>query len=288
MRRAARPAFSLLEVVIATALIAMLVMAMLTFFWQTGRIREAAGKAAARTQLVHQVLERISSELRGALSGEELQWDNLQRFVGDRRSITFLTNPLPAESSYAIYTQADAPPPALHDRREVTYKLWIDPEDKTEDGEPLVGGILRSERPALAPSVDPNELTADEAAEYVRHDLWSYEFGYLEFRYYDGVEWSTTWRVSEGNPLPHVVQITIGFDSITQDEIDDKDLTDYPIDEYPLGPDKPSPNRYTSVVRIAGADELFSARLYKLGDEVEEVYGAIDGAAAAPSGEGDR
>lgn len=281
-------ALTLLEVVISIALIGLLLGTLTTFFWQTTETRRVAGASAARTQLVQQVLGRIAADLRESVAPDAFVVDSTPIFVGTRRSITFLTAPLPAPDTYRIWRTGDPVPLPHHDLRELTYQLWIDPEKKTDDGQPVIGGILRTERPLIEPAVPIDQLPEEEAARYVRHDLWTYELGYLEFRYFDGVEWSTTWEVTQGNPLPHLVQITVGFESLTQDELDDKDLNDYPLTEYPLGPDVPRPDRYAVTVRLPGADETFSARLYKLSDEVKEVYElpgtAAGGGTASPGG----
>ena len=96
---------TLFEVVISIALIALLLGALLTFFWQTLTIRDAAARAADRTQLVEQVLARMADELRATLAAEQVGFP-VQRFVGDRRKITFLTTPLPPRSSYAFYRES--------------------------------------------------------------------------------------------------------------------------------------------------------------------------------------
>jgi hypothetical protein len=169
-------------------------------------------------------------------------------------------------------------PAPRHDLREITYQLWIDPEETTEDNEPIVGGILRTERRALDPYLTEEDVPEGEDLLYIRHDLWSYELGYLEFRYFDGVEWTTTWNVPEGNPLPQLVRITIGFDSITNDDLNDVDLEGYSLRDYPFGPpdqldQPPNPNRYSRIVRLRGADQMFSSRVQRMTAEMgEEVY----------------
>lgn len=264
-------ALTLFEVVISIALIALLLGSLLTFFWQTLEIRDVAARAADRTQLVEQVLARMADELRATLAAEQVGFP-VQRFVGDRRKITFLTTPLPPRSSYAFYRESEVRPVPEHDLREITYELWIDPDKTTEDGEPLVGGILRTERRAINPSLAESEITEDEDLLYRRHDLWAPELGYLEFRYFDGVEWSTSWNVAEGNPLPQLIQITVGFDSLTRDALEDQDLQTYPLDQYPLGPDVPNINHYCLMVRLPAADAMFTSRMQNMNTQLEELY----------------
>ncbi len=264
---------TLFEVIIAIALMGMLVGALMTFFWQTLAVRDAAALAADRTHIVHQVLQRMADEMQACAGVEKINFP-VRHFVGERRRITFVTSPLPPPHSYAFFRESEDRPLPGHDLREITYELWIDPHDTTEDNEPLVGGILRTERRALEPYETEEDVPEDEDLLYVRRDLWSHELGYLEFRYFDGVEWSTQWQVTEGNPLPHLVQITVGFDSLTRDELDDQDLEQYPLDRdhYPLGPDVPEPNRYRKIVRLRAADQMFATRLSHLSGAAEEIY----------------
>lgn len=272
-----RAGLTLFEVIVAVALMALLLSALLTFFWQTLEIREKAATVADETLIVQQMLDRIARDLRQCPGVQGISFPNLVQFSGDRRRLTFLTAPLPPEESYRFARESDEQLPPRHDLREVTYELWIDPEETTEEGDPVVGGILRTERRVLEPSEEEDEeLNEDEDLLYMRRDLWSHELGYLEFRYYDGVEWATSWDVSQGNPLPHLVQITVGFDSLNADELEDRDLEEYPLDQYPVSmvaiDESPDPRRYSMIVRMPGADPMFTARLYRLGNEVEEVY----------------
>ncbi len=270
--RATRRGLTLLEVMIAIALISLLLSALMAFFWQTLRLREEAAATVDRTQLVQQILDHIATELRDAVPAEQTGFP-VVTFTGERRKITFLTNPLPPAESYDFYRASQRGVlPAMHDLREITYELWVDPEETLEGGEPLVGGLLRTERRAIDPYITEEEVSEDEDLLYIRHDLWSAELGYLEFRYFDGVEWTTSWQVSEGNPLPHLVQVTVGFDSLTRDDLEDRDLDRWPVEEYPLGPDVPVPGRYSTIVRIAAADAGFSARVNRLGGAVEQVF----------------
>jgi type II secretory pathway pseudopilin PulG len=278
-------ALTLFEVLISIVLIAMLLAALMTFFWQTLAVRHQAAAAIERTQIVQQMLERIAAELRGALPFEKVGFP-VQVFTGDRRHITFLTAAQPPSDAYVFYRESEVRPPPQHDLREITYELWIDPEKTADNGDPLVGGILRTEQRVIIPSVTEDEVTDEERdLQYRRHDLWSHELGYLEFRYYDGVEWTTRWDVTKGNPVPHLVQITVGFDSLTKDELEDRDLQAYPIEQFPLGPDVPDINRFSKIVRLDAADQMFTAHVQRLGNQVEEVYQFMQGAPAEGAGE---
>lgn len=270
-RPAGARGLTLLEVIIAIALMALLMGALLTFFWQTLEYRDLAAREADRTQIVQQVLDRLTAELRAGVALNAVGFP-VQQFRGTRRSVTFLTAPLPSPELYAYFSETEARPLPEHDLREVTYELWVDPQETTEDGEPLVAGILRTERRALTPVQTEEQAPEGEDLLYLRRDLWSPELGYLEFRYFDGARWTTSWEVTQGNALPHLVQITVGFKSLTSDELEDRDLEQYPLAEYPLGPDAPAPDRYSVLVRLPAADQMFTAAAYRLAGEAEEIY----------------
>jgi hypothetical protein len=267
-------ALTLLETVVAISLIAMLISALLSFYTQSVGVREQAALAADRTQIARQVLERLASELRGCIGVEQWGFPGEQRLVGERRRISFVTAFLPDERLYDYFGTFDRLLPGQHDLREIAYELWVDPHNTAEGGEPLVGGIVRTEKRTL------NQFVIDEEDPLqIRHDLWSHELGYLEFRYFDGVEWATTWDVTEGNPLPHLIQITVGFGSVSRDEYEDRDLDRFPLSdpEFALGDNLEHLDRYSTIVRIQAADRLFSSRLQRVGRQFSEQMGVKDG-----------
>ncbi len=259
---------TLLEVIIAISLVVMLMAAVMTFFWQAGEIRAQAADRIDRTQVARQVLARIGEEIRGCVGMEQIGFPLEQRLIGDRRSITFLTTTLPDPDRYTFYGEFDDLPPARHDLTLVTYRLWVEDEEVDENGEPIVGGIIRSEKQTL------NQFLVEEDDPLqLRHDLWSHELGYLEFRYFDGVEWSTTWDLTEGNSLPQLIQVTVGYQNVTMEEWEDTDLQTYPISEYPLGDELEHPDRYSMIIRIPAADKFFGSRVQRVGKQFAEQLG---------------
>ncbi len=262
-RRRSRRALTLLEVLIAITLIGMLMGALLTFYWQTLSVRDKVIAQANRTELIQQTLGRICTELRAALGVSKIGYP-VQRFSGDRRTITFLLEPLPPESSYVAYQPNQTNVAPQQDLHEITWSLWIDPLNTKDNGDPIVGGLMRDERRVMDPVIPESEAAEQDQIQYVRHELVSPELGYLEFRYFDGVQWSTTWSGGQGNPLPQQIQVTIGFDSIKKEDVENSDLEDYPVDRYPLGPDTANAQRYSTIVQLVGADSTLSNRLSSL------------------------
>lgn len=293
-----RGALTLLEVIIAISLMAVLLAALLAFFWQVIQIRDEATAQADRMQVARQVLSRMADELRGCVGFESLGFpieqpiveeeylevsdefetpveetaeEYVPLLIGDRRNITFLTTTLPAEHQYGFFSESVEPPAAQHDLTQISYWLWVDPEETDDDGEPIIGGIIRTEKKTL------NQFLVElEDPLHVRNDLWSPELGYLEFRYFDGVDWYTTWDVRQGNSLPQMIQITVGFDAVTSDELENVDLDEYPLEEYPYGDDRPHPERYSIIVRMPAADKFFGSRIQKVGQQLTETIGGIE------------
>jgi prepilin-type N-terminal cleavage/methylation domain-containing protein len=268
MRSAAARGLTLLEVVISIAVIGLILGSLLTFLWQTLEIRNRTRLLAERTQIAHGVLDRMAAEIRGCLGGERIGFPVEPRLIGDRRSISLLTTATPSKDYYRFFRESDELPPGSHDIRQIGYRLWVDPQEETEDGQPLVGGLIRTEKQTL------NQFVVDEQnPEQLRQDVWAPEIGYIEFRYFDGVEWDVKWEVTQENSLPQLVMITIGFESMTKDEYEDADLDVYPVDQYPLGDELPNDERYSLIVRVPAADKFFGSRMQRVGQQLSDQLG---------------
>lgn len=266
-----RRALTLLEVLIAIALIIMLMTSLFTFYWQMAQTRQKAAEVSARTQLARSLLAQIEAEIRGTVGFDKIGFpaaQGEQRLAGERRSLTFLTTALPAKDQFKFLGISDNPPPAKHDLRLISYSLWIDPNNKTEEGEPVVGGIVRTEKRTLNQYIVNEDDPLD-----IRNDLISPEMGYLEFRFFDGVEWDTKWDISDGNSLPQLIMVTVGFKSILQDELDSHDLEAYPVLDYPYGDPNPRDDRYSIIVRLPAADKFFGSRVSRVGKQMSEQFG---------------
>lgn len=273
--RARRPrrALTLMETIIAIVLIVTLLSAALSFYLEVIQVRDTAAVLSDRTLLAKQVLSRIESELRGCI-GISHGFPVEQRLAGDRRSITFMTTALPSDLQYQSFRDSEKEnlPPAQHDLRVIGYRLWVDQENQDADGQPIVGGIIRTEKRTLNQFVieedDPLQL---------REDLWAHEFGYLEFRYYDGFEWDTKWDITQGNSLPHAVMVTVGYKPLSTDELENRDLDQFPIAEYPFGDEQQHTDRYSLVIRLPAADQGFAAHVRRSANKARENLGVEGG-----------
>jgi hypothetical protein len=98
------------------------------------------------------------------------------------------------------------------------------------------------------------ELDEDEM-EGAKQELYAPELKYIEFWYHDGSRWWDSWEITEGNALPQMVMITVGYASeLPEDEEIEiiEDILKGEEDVEPLPAD-----RYLVIVRIPQADSLF-------------------------------
>lgn len=96
-------------------------------------------------------------------------------------------------------------------------------------------------------------------------ELYAPEILYLRFCYFDGNRWWDDWDVRGENPLPQLVQATIGFAPHPpfDTEFADDDVREFCLCQNRDPSDCPPlpAGEYTAVVRIPQADPLFRSRM---------------------------
>ncbi len=132
----------------------------------------------------------------------------------------------------------------------------------------------RRERPLLGRSADEvfddaltDELDEEER-EGAKHELYAPELKFLEFFYHDGTTWWDSWEISEGNALPQMVMITVGYVPELPEDMELEIIEDILEDEDDIEP-IPS-DRYLTIVRIPQADTLL------LGPRVQREMSALE------------
>ncbi|HOJ73189.1 MAG TPA: prepilin-type N-terminal cleavage/methylation domain-containing protein [Phycisphaerae bacterium] len=206
-------AFSLLEVVIALALIIALMGGVYGFYVGTMKSRETAIRSMRDTLLMRALLEQIAEELRHI---SDVVPDNAG-FRGTEEELTFVRLVVPdMGTAYGEFDPLSNPKPGQQDMMRVTYKLQWDEEEENldEDGTPVCYGLLRTQQSPI----DPNpsfQLSPEEAAKYeeetgfsfdeqleeemvqpVTAELIAPEIKFLRFEYFDGAEWHDTWQTA--------------------------------------------------------------------------------------------
>ena len=141
-----RRAFTLIEILLAVTLSVMLFGAMVGFYKYAADTRATVTSAIQLVQSRRQVMDRMTEELRAAISSATagLAMD------GTADSITFVTTAIPQPSAYNERRVTDTPPTPQEDVRIVSYGLQTYEDD---DGNLVVGGIESGVQKLLAAKV---------------------------------------------------------------------------------------------------------------------------------------
>ncbi len=281
---------TLLEVLLAIALLGVL-LTMLFIFTETTMQAEVAGRElATRSQLARVVLDRIANEVRQAASfGTAIS--------GDKNSIRVLSTTLPDRDVFERRKVRDKRQASHYDLVEVRYylKIFEDEYVELDDGTevPAVAGLYRREwrilghegRPSLAQgmstlpqavkiTVGYKEIELEpvqEAEEGEVIDLnpgteepFAPEIKCLKFAYHDGKSWLYRWAYRE-EELEDEEGEVMSESQIIREEDEEEDETFYP-------------DRYTTVVRLYQSDPTgLGSKLVAIGDELREQFGGLGG-----------
>jgi len=218
--------FTLLEVVLALAIVLGLLVVVLFFHQQTARLRDHTLTDTAGLAAVRLCLDRLATELRSASS-------SAGTFRGGPQDIEFLRCDFSAPLAWAVGTNAASSLESFPVRR-VRYGF----RPPAEDG--AGGGVSRDELPFRPASQD----LALDAVDPVGYGLFSIagvgpaegdsgdggaspdslgsgslgvvlsELRYFQLRYWDGVAWSSAWA---NDHLPRGVEITVATESLPVD-----------------------------------------------------------------------
>ncbi len=286
---------TLLEVILAMGLL--VVLSSMTYWFYSSSLdtsRRGTGEAD-KVRLARVVLDRIATEIRQANAVSD---DERMGVIGDKEQIWISTLRVPSKETTRQRSSREGPPPAEFDLVKVQYKIARHPEILHDEGYEYPLGLARVETlvPRAIPTslaakalekketeategeepvpFNPQEFVEEESEEEQRaleldidwEELYAPEVHYLRFCYFDGYKWWDDWQVPGENPLPQLVMVTIGFDShppcgeeFGQDETNEEFcecLNRDPVDCLPLTPDQ-----FSTVVRVTGADPVFRSRV---------------------------
>jgi general secretion pathway protein J len=180
--------FTLLEVLVASAILSLVLAALYGVFSQTLTSKRLAEERAEQARTARIALLRIGEDLQSALppTSREIH------FLGKTR----LTQEFPEDTlSFVTLTRAAMTTRTPEgDLSEVAYGVEPDPSDITQKQ------LVRRVRFTLSPRND----AADEAAPILLHVHG------LRFRFFDGHEWQEEWRQEQThNQLPRAVETTV-------------------------------------------------------------------------------
>jgi type II secretory pathway pseudopilin PulG len=205
-----RGGFTLLEVILATALTVGMMLAVYAFYQQvtTARVRvQDEARLVAQERLV---MDRLTDELCGAITYPFLGVG----LDGDGGQVRFMSAVVPGPAAWVEEKLADDPVPPEHDVQWVGYRLrvWED-----EEGYWHNDGLERTCQRIVAAetTVDGQEITAD---------LIAPAFKYVWLRYYDGSGWVDAWG---GGDLPMAVEIHLGLTPLPEGMENEEYLDQY-------------------------------------------------------------
>lgn len=204
--RRAQGAFTLIEVLLATVIIAGLLAVVLFFYQQAAQLRTELLIETERISAARLLMDRITSELRQARRHSYFATP----LVGDSTAIQFITTALPPTTPWSGETYGRATRPAT-DLKLVSYGTSIG-EDATN-----ALGITRSEEPLVefrtvaGTEVYSSTFMTEETNATAL--LLSDQLRALRFRYFDGVAWQDSWNDTR---LPGAVEVTLASEVLPE------------------------------------------------------------------------
>ena len=212
-----RPAFTLIEVVLATGLTIGIVLSALAFYQQIISARESFGQqlqAAQVTAARRLVMEKMTGELRSAVVYPFLKMG----LTGDANSMQFVVAQVPGQDVWQTTNMTDEPPEPQQDLRIVGWRLRV--VEDIDTGELVIEGIERTEQKVLTAEVVDEE-------EDVTAVLVGRGFGFLSLRYWDNQsgQWLTSW---DGSDAPMAVEIVLGIEPLPENA----EPEDYPYETF--------------------------------------------------------
>ena len=318
--RHARRAVTLLEIMLAMGLL-VVVSSMTYWFYASSLESGREGTAAAqKIRLVRVVLDRMAREIRQAatitvdhqvgIRGEpERIWLSTVRVPSREQSEdrTLREGPPPGEYDLKkVEYKIVRHPEILHQEEGYEYPLGLARVEKLiprpdaaaarealeegESDESGRGAEAGDGEEEGGTEIPPDELLAsdeeevgdaDLAVDIEWDELYAPEIRFLRFCYYDGHKWWDSWQVGGENPLPQLIQVTVGFEPRPPfgeerglDEINEEFCTcrnEDPVECEPLARDQ-----YSTVVRLPQSDPLFRSRI------VRETQGIIEELTSEP------
>lgn len=188
-----RRAFTLLEVILALALAAVLMTTVFVFYHQVISARQKVMDQVEAVSSTRLVMDRVTGELRGAMAYEFLNIG----LEGDSAQMSFFAASLPGVSVWAVVDPAQVALPPQQDIRWVTYRLRTVENDS---GETVIEGLERVSRTYVP-------LTGSEEDEGATITLLARHIQFMALRYWSGDVWLESWT---GGDLPTAVEVTLG------------------------------------------------------------------------------
>lgn len=199
-----RRGFTLIEVILAVTLSIGLIGTAIWFYKHAGEVRESVSREANDIAMRRQIMDRITSDLRGAvaLPGQAGALD------GTTDRVTFITAGLPSKSVWTEQKLTETPPPAEQDLRQVSYGLST---YEDEQGVLHILGIDAQVQKLLSPKIIEEGDEQD-----VKTTLLSSRYLFVRFQFWDGTAWQIEWKEKPTPPV--AVEVVIGETPLAEGE----------------------------------------------------------------------
>jgi len=257
MIRSRRRALTLLETALATSILVAVMSLMFWFYTSSLETRQDGLKRTTDLHLVRVILDRMANEIRTASGNTPGYGAGL---VGYKHSVSVNTLVIPDRILAEKRSLGDKEIAGQFDLQEVRYYVGWDEENLDEEGNPRALGLVRRVSKTFNRGVfldlGGEEEVEDEEALAVKEELYAPEIKYLDLRYFDGFTWWETWELAQGNSLPLMVRITIGFEPVLPED-EELELME---DDF-LRPEEEreelAPDRHTIFVKLIQAEANF-------------------------------
>ena len=289
---------TLLEVVLAMGLL--IVLSTMTYWFYTSSLdtRRADLESVQRLRLARTVLDRMATEFRQIVSSTSHRAVAMR---GEPERIWFSTIRLPAVKYARAGMIMNRPPEQIYefDQVKIEYKVARHPDikidgfeaplglsrieitvprkDSAETGEAFEddgveasgqggGGVPPGDQGPQDPVEADTALDVEDEIQW--SEIYSQQIRHLRFCYFDGKSWWDKWDVGGENPLPQLIQVTIGFEphpafggdvALTTEEEEFCTCMNDPVDVRDCAP--LAEDRYTLIVRLQQADMFFRSRV---------------------------
>lgn len=234
-------AYTLLEVMLATSLSIGLLAALWTLYNTQAQLFDKGHKRVARAQLCRALTQKIAEDLKSAIqdpvSPPLAASAGVRRFglLGTSSDIRFDVLQVTPEQGYVapVGRSANAAMEAevarVPELRTIYYAFDAAGVDEAT-GEPTRGGLMRREASFEAPAENGGIVASEDVLDIATLDspdevgfaeqddspdafddsvLWVPEVANIEFRYFDGSGWASTWDSIQRKSLPVAVEVKI-------------------------------------------------------------------------------
>jgi len=246
---------TLIEVLLAVSLLTMFMGVLYWFYESSLQTRQEGLKRSRDVQLARVILDRLAEEIRQA-SGNTTGYG--VGLVGDKHGISVNTLVIPDRILAEKRSVFDEQLAGQFDLQEVRYYIAWDEENLDDEGNPRPLGLARrvtkTFRRGVHIETEGQEEPTEEEASAVKEELYAPELKFLEFRYFDGANWWEDWQLNQGNSLPMMVRITVGYTPLLPEDEQKLELVGDNFLRDESEQERIPEDQYTVFVRLVQSD----------------------------------